>query len=78
MTAMKHRSLQGRIGRALRRRREAQGYTQEGFADHIAMHRVYYGALENGRKNLQLSTLERACVGLETPMWEILRDAESE
>lgn len=74
---MKRRSLQERIGDALRRRREAQKYTQEGFADHIQMHRAYYGALENGKKNLQLTTLERVCVGLDVSMWEILREAES-
>lgn len=75
---MKRRSLQERIGLALRRHREANDFTQEGFADYIEMHRAYYGALENGKKNLQLSTLERVCVGLEVPMSQILREAESE
>lgn len=73
---MKRRSLQERIGLALRRHREALEYTQEGFADHIEMHRAYYGALENGKKNLQLTTLERVCVGLEVSIWEILKEAE--
>ena len=41
------------------------------------MHRAYYGALENAKKNLQLSTLERACDGLGAPMSDILRDAEA-
>jgi hypothetical protein len=40
------------------------------------MHRAYYGALENGKKNLQLSTLERVCEGLQIPMSEVIRDAE--
>jgi transcriptional regulator with XRE-family HTH domain len=70
--------LQKRIGAVIRKRREARSYTQEGFADHIRMHRAYYGALENGKKNLQLSTLERVCDGLNAPMSEIIRDAESE
>jgi len=61
----------------IRKRREARGFTQEGFADHIRMHRAYYGALENGKKNLQLSTLERVCDGLDTSMSDILRDAET-
>lgn len=69
--------LQKRIGVVIRKRREARGFTQEGFADHIRMHRAYYGALENGKKNLQLSTLERVCDGLGAPMSEILRDAEA-
>lgn len=75
---MKRRPLQQRIGDALRKRREGQNYSQEGFADHIRMHRAYYGAIERGEKNLQLSTLERVCSGLNVAMWEILRDAESQ
>jgi transcriptional regulator with XRE-family HTH domain len=61
---------------AIRKLREARNFTQEGFADHIRMHRAYYGALENGTKNLQLSTLERVCEGLQIPMSEVIRDAE--
>lgn len=75
---MKRRPLQQRIGDAVRKRREGQNYSQEGFADHIRMHRAYYGAIERGEKNLQLSTLERVCSGLNVAMWEVLRDAESQ
>lgn len=74
---MKRRPLQERIGDALRKRREAQGFSQEAFADRIRMHRAYYGAIERGKKNLQLSTIERVCAGLDAPMWEVVRDAES-
>lgn len=73
---MKGRSLPKRIGDALRKRREALGVSQEAFADSIGMHRAYYGALERGEKNLQLSTLERVCEGLDVRVWEVLRDAE--
>ena len=75
---MKRRPLQQRIGDAVRKRREGQNYSQEGFADHIRMHRAYYGAIERGEKNLQLTTLERVCIGLNVAMWEVLRDAESQ
>ena len=61
----------------IRKLREARNFTQEGFADHIRMHRAYYGALENGKKNLQLSTLERVCEGLGVSMSEIIHQAES-
>ena len=69
-------SLQKRIGAELRKRREALGVSQEGFADRIEMHRAYYSALERGEKNLQLSTLERVCEGLKVKVWEVLKDAE--
>jgi transcriptional regulator with XRE-family HTH domain len=45
-------------------------------ADRIEMHRAYYGALENGKKNLQLSTLERVCEGLGVAMSEVIQEAE--
>ncbi len=73
---MKSHALQKRIGKAVRTRREALGISQEAFADQIKMHRAYYGALERGEKNLQLSTLERVCAGLGSRMAEVIGDAE--
>lgn len=69
-------TLLQRLGKALRARREAAGYSQEGFADHIEMHRTYYSAIERGEKNIQLSTLHRVCDGLGCRLWEVLKEAE--
>jgi transcriptional regulator with XRE-family HTH domain len=66
-----------RIGEVVRRHREKGEYSHDGFADHIKMHRAYYGAIERGQKNLQLTTLERVCDGLDVPMWEVIRDAQT-
>jgi len=74
---MKRASLQVRISEVVRRHREQGEYTQEGFADHIKMHRAYYGAIERGQKNLQLTTLKRVCDGLDVAMWEVIRDAQT-
>ena len=74
---MKSRPIVRRIGAAVRRRREALPLSQEAFADKVRMHRAYYGAIERGEKNLQISTLERVCAGLGSPMWEVMREAES-
>ena len=65
-----------RTGLAIRKRREALGFSQEGFADKIDMHRTYYGALERGENNLTLRTLKRVCAGLGVKIWEILKDAD--
>ena len=73
---MKKRPFQVRIGEAIRKRREAGPYNQETFADHIEMHRAYYGELERGKKDLRITTLERVCEGLDVPVWEVIRDAE--
>lgn len=71
-----HSSLQHRIANAVRRRRKASNMSQEAFADHIDMHRVQYGLIERGIRDLRLSTLERVARGLELPLSMILRDAE--
>ncbi len=51
------------IGAAIRTRREAQGYSQEGYADKIRMHRAYYSAIERGERNITIRTLESVCRG---------------
>lgn len=70
-------TLQQQLGKALRRRREALGFSQESYADQIGMHRTYYSAVERGEKNLQLDTLQKICSGLRTTLWEVFKDAES-
>lgn len=69
-------TLQRRVGASIRRRREAMGFSQEGFAAHIGMHRTYYSAIERGEKNLSLSTVQRLCLGLNAKAWELFREAE--
>ena len=70
-------TLLERLGRALRKRREAAGFSQESFADEIEMHRTYYSAIERGEKNLQLDTLQKVASGLDCPLWELFREAEA-
>lgn len=65
------------LGKSLRSRREAAGYSQESFADKIGMHRTYYSAIERGEKNLQVDTLHRICAGLKVRMCDVLKDADT-
>ena len=74
---MKADELQIRLGRAIRHRRERAGYSQEAFSDHIGVHQTYYGAVERGRQNITLRRLQQIADGLETPVWRLLRDAET-
>lgn len=53
------------------------GISQEDFADHIEMHRAYYGTIERGRRNLTLVTLEKIAVGLGIPPSRLLKEAGS-
>lgn len=69
--------LASRLFTVIRKRREAQQWTQEGFADHIKMHRTQYGVFERGNANdVQLSTLERIAAGLGEKVWVLIREAE--
>jgi transcriptional regulator with XRE-family HTH domain len=51
--------LQRTVGRNLRAYREAQGLSQEAFADVLGVHRTYMGGIERGERNLTLKSLER-------------------
>lgn len=64
-----------RIGDALRKRREALGISQEGFAEAIGVHRTYYSAIERGEQNLTMKSMEKVCEGMKTHVWEVLREA---
>ena len=59
----------------MRRRREALGFSQEGFAEAIDMHRTYYSAIERGERNITIETLGRVARGLGTKPSELLADA---
>lgn len=66
-------SDQQRIGNALRVIRLARFSSQDAFADHIKMHRAYYGSIERGKLNITLSTLLRVCNGLGVKPSEVLK-----
>lgn len=51
--------LQRIVGRNLRRYRLERNFSQEAFADHMGVHRTYFGAVERGERNLTLQTLEK-------------------
>ena len=70
--------LQKRLGRAVRRLREAKKFSQEGFADHVGVHRTYMGAVERGEQNISLSNVERIAKGLSLKPWELLKEADQE
>ncbi|HDS1102888.1 MULTISPECIES: helix-turn-helix domain-containing protein [Stenotrophomonas] len=63
------------LAHVIRSRRVALGYSQDSFADHIGMHRSYYAALERGRRNMTLATLERVGRGLNSTLAQLFADA---
>lgn len=46
-----------KVGQSIKERREALGFTQEGFAHHAQIARTFYGRIERGEQNLALKTL---------------------
>ena len=65
--------LQRAVGRNLRAYREAQGLSQEAFAQVLGVHRTYMGGLERGERNLTLKALERIAGRLRLDPLELLK-----
>lgn len=71
-------TLQRRLGTAVQRLRKAAGYSQEGFADAVGLHRTYVGAVERGEKNVSLKNIERIARQLGLRAGDLLLEAEKE
>ncbi len=69
-------SLRTQLGRTIRRLREKQGFSQEGFADRVGVHRTYMGAVERGEVNISLKNIEKIARALDLSAGELLRKAE--
>ena len=56
--------LQQAFGRAVRRRREALGISQEELADRADLHRTYIGDVERGERNISLVNIVKLAKAL--------------
>lgn len=65
--------LQKRVGRNLRAYRQAQGLSQEAFAEAVGVHRTYMGGLERGERNITLKGLEQIAERVGVDPVELLR-----
>lgn len=74
---MNEHELQRSLGIAMRHFRTALELSQETFADSIGMHRAYYSALERGKKNPTVATLQRVVIGLGITLSQLFSVAES-
>lgn len=66
-----------RLGYVIRRHRERLKFSQEGFADHIGVHRTYYGNIERSKQNPTLWNLQRIAQGLGTALSRLVAEAEA-
>jgi transcriptional regulator with XRE-family HTH domain len=73
---MGNAAMQKRLGAAIRKAREAAGYSQDTFADAIGMHRAYYSAIERGERNVTIATLARVAAGLKRTIEQLAAEAK--
>lgn len=71
-------ALRLQLGRAVRRLRSAEGFSQEAFADAVGVHRTYMGAVERGETNISLDNMARIAEGLGIRLSALLAEAERE
>jgi transcriptional regulator with XRE-family HTH domain len=63
-----------RFGKALRRRREKLGVSQEAFADMCQLDRTYVGGIERGERNVALVNIEKIAKALHIPITQLFRN----
>ena len=61
-----------RFGERVRTLREAQRFSQEGFAAHCKLDRTYIGGIERGERNLSLMNIDRIARGLGMSISELM------
>lgn len=67
-----------KFGRAVRRLRTQQGYSQESFADEIGVHRTFMGSVERGETNISLDNVARIAKGLGVTLAELFAETEKD
>jgi transcriptional regulator with XRE-family HTH domain len=63
-----------RFGKAVRKRRQRLGVSQEEFADMCGLDRTYIGGIERGERNLSLVNIEKISRTLKITLSELFRD----
>ena len=70
-------SISKLFGRIVRRRREAQGFSQEELAARAGIHRTYVSSIELGKVRLGLDIAKKVADALGLKLSEIVAEAEA-
>ena len=70
--------LAPRIGRVIRRHREAAGMSQETLAAEAGLHRTYISLVERGHRNISVDALSQIAEALGVYASRLVSDAEKE
>jgi transcriptional regulator with XRE-family HTH domain len=76
LASMVEEALAERFGKLVRRLREERGFSQEGFAFRVGLHRTYVGDIERGEKNVTLVTANKLVRGLDLTLADLLLEME--
>lgn len=68
-------SPEQRIGRVIRERRKARGWSQEDFGFEVGLHRTYVGVIERGEKSMSVGSLVKVAKTLGLKASELLQKA---
>ena len=64
------------LGQRVRELRAKAGFSQEGFADHIGVHRTFVGTIERGESNLSFGNLAKISKALGITLSQLLTGIE--
>ena len=64
--------IRHRLGTNLRKLRDANGWSQEAFADMAGIHRTYVSDIERGARNPTITVVERLAKPLSVTVGELL------
>jgi transcriptional regulator with XRE-family HTH domain len=65
------RDFLGKLGRRVRQRRQAKGWSQEKLALDCGLHRTYVGAVERGERNISAVNLLKIASSLGVPVSDL-------
>ena len=63
--------IRRRVGRNIKKEREARGWSQEELADRAGLHRTYVSGVERGVRNPTVTVLERMAKALSLKIGQI-------
>ena len=64
--------IRARLGKNVRRLREAKGWSQEAYADEAGIHRTYVSDIERGARNPTIVVVEKLAKPLDVPASQLL------
>lgn len=64
------------LGRAIRKRRDDLGFTQDELADRSDLHKTEIARIEGGKQNPGYATVDRIARALRWPLWRLTQLAD--